>query len=362
MSCALARLSEVEEPAARARFLRRFADCPASLLDGPYARYAPSPAYTETVLDLGLRRPSELFLAIDGDRVVARSMAATSFSAPGVATMGLFEMAITPGGASAGRALIEAGVDWAIATGHHALYAPVDVVTWFSYRFLIPPADDDAAVPPYAWEPAQPDEYPSLFLAHGFEEAERYITTGTIYEASAGDSLEAVRVTNRAYAAAAAAGYRFEQLAGAEQLDALLEELHPLCMDAFSGAVLFEPLPVPLFRRLYMSAAASRDCSPTHVVRDAGGQLTGFVFAFVDGDAVVIKTIAVAAEARGRHLSTALSHLALRTGAERGLRSFVSALVRRGNTSEFLAQAYVVPGVRAWKHEYVLLRKNLEPR
>ena len=76
---------------------------------------------------------------------------------------------------------------------------------------------------------------------------------------------------------------------------------------------------------------------------------------------MVVKTVAVAPDARGSRLSTALFHLAAKAAADTGIHTFISALVRRANTSEYLGQPHLTPGVETWTQDYVLLRKGLRP-
>jgi GNAT superfamily N-acetyltransferase len=360
---ALVRLSDAPDGEGRARFLRQFADSAPCLRAGALAERAPSRAYTETVLEVALRRPAELFLAVAGERVVGRAAVVASYATPAAAALGLFEVHLGATRDGAARLLIDAACEWARERDYEDVFAPVDVNTWFSYRFLVPPSGAGAAVRPCDWEPAQPREYLELFRRRGFGEAERYRTVGGTFDDRAdGRVWGPVRYTARAYDDATAAGYHFERLTDVARLDALLGEVPPLCMHAFRDSLLFEPLPAQLFRQLFASAAAAHDCTPTHLARDPAGRLAAFAFAFVDGDAVVVKTIAVRPDVRGRRLSTALVHLVLARGAECGYRRFVSALVRRGNASELLAHPYLLPGLRTWTHEYVLLRRSVAPR
>jgi hypothetical protein len=341
-------------------FTADFADALAATPVAPDAGAAASPAYTRIVLEAAESRPSELLLACANGRVVGRAMAATSHARPGTAVIGLFELEPGPCLAATGELLIAGASEWATRTGHDRVFAPVDLTTWFNYRFMLPAEGNGAAVPPFGWEPAQRPAYITLFRDAGFADADRYRTVGaTLDDAgpfAVGRSIEATR---GAYETAVAAGYAFERLGSLECFASVVDELHPLCTDAFRDNPLFEQLPLATFRRLYAGAAASRDSTLSHVVRRPDGRLAGFVFAFVDRGDVIVKTIAVTRDVRGRRLSTALTHLVLARGAERGHRAFVSALVRAGNTSQFLSEPHLRPGMRSWSHEYVLLHRRI---
>ena len=75
MSPVLTRWSTLPDDTARAAFLERFEQCASELREGPHREHAPSSAYTARVLQLALQRPADLFLAWEGDTVVARAAA-----------------------------------------------------------------------------------------------------------------------------------------------------------------------------------------------------------------------------------------------------------------------------------------------
>lgn len=357
MTLTLATLSAAGDPASRRLFADRFSAAAAELWSGEHGQHPPSAAYTQLVLSLAAPRRSELFMVLDGDSVVARALIAESLAHSGASALGLFEAGLDRID-RAGEVIIDAALKWARANALPEIFAPLDVNTWLSYRF--PVHEKKPAGPPlYSWEPAQPPEYRELFQRLGFEEAERYHTIGLHHARDAG-LADGIRQTEPARAAAELAGYRFEQLGNADDIGALIDDLHPLCMDAFRDNPLFEPVPLEVFRRLQMAAAATRDCSLSHVVRHSTGALAGFVFVFMDDKDVVIKTIAVRPEARGRHVSTALIHAVLTAAAERGYETIVSALVREGNTSEFLSRRHMHEDVTTWRRDYVLLRRRVE--
>lgn len=329
-----------------------------ALRDPRWASRSSSEAYTRLILGLAATRPHELLLSSE-ETARARALVAQSLGTENAAVLGLFEMAPDPTGAAAATHAIERAVAWAHARGLTMLYAPVDLNTWFDYRFMLPPERAAAGVPIRPWEPIHPPAYLELFRARGFTEVERYETTAILLpRTGAYTGASAVEQTRDAWRKAVDSGITFDRLTDPAALPPLLDELYPLCMEAFSENLLFEPLPASVFRSLHVSGIASRDASATHWARDEQGRPVGFVFAFREDDTMVVKTIAVDPGLRGRRLSSALMHLVIRTAVESGIHDFVSALVRRGNTSNFLAQAHLLPGVGCWKHEYVLLGRQ----
>ena len=140
-----------------------------------------------------------------------------------------------------------------------------------------------------------------------------------------------------------------------------LEELHPLCLEAFGESPLFEPVSREVFRGLYQEVLTRPEADLTHWARNAEGRLVGFIFAFRQASEMVIKTVAVIPAARGSRLSRALVHFAVKAAAEAGIHTFISALVRRGNTSEYLGLPHLMPGVETWTQDYVLLRRSVAP-
>jgi len=351
------RWSQVAD-AHRDAWTKAFVDCAPQLRGARAAEHAPTEKYTRLILRLASARANELFVARDGG-ITGRAIVTSALNST-VAAVGLVELAPGEAGVAAARAITEAADKWAAEHGLEELIAPVDINSWFTYRFLLPASPGSTAPPPFAWEPAQPDEYPRTFEQLGFTELERYQTLGgDLTEVQGEDAATALAATEMAFKKAAQAGFTFQRLENPSALAGVIDELHPMCMESFSENLLFEPIPLELFRALYGESAGGRDASLTHWVRDGSGKLAGFVLAFVDGDTAVVKTIAVAPALRGKRISSALVHLVLKTAVGRGLRKAVSALVRHGNTSENLSSPYLKLGVVPWKREYVLLHRKV---
>jgi GNAT superfamily N-acetyltransferase len=280
---------------------------------------------------------------------------------PGAATLGLFEVETDTTSDAIARLLVVSAGEWARRHGCTEILAPVDVNTWFSYRFVLPSGDARSEPAPYAWEPVQPAEYPALLGRLGFTEFERYATLGgRLPECEGSGASDTTCATEDAFEHALDAGYRFVGLDATTDLGCLLDELHPLCMAAFRDNLLFEPLSKDHFRALFTGSIAASDCTLSQCVRDREGRLAGFALVLADRGTVAVKTIAIAPKHRGRRLSTALVHLVLRRATALGHRQFVAALVRRGNRSESLALPCLAAASDQWRREYVLLRCELE--
>ncbi len=343
-------------------FLARFERTGAALRRAWAPDRRESSAYLATVLRVGLRS-SALLLVVEGpDGDVARAAAFRGGRLQRVGMLGLYEAEGGPLGDAATEEIVAAVLGWAAEQGMEELYAPVDVNTWFTYRFVVADGAASSAPRSFGWEPDQPEEYPERFRGLGFETAETFETIGFDFPSSGAYTVQDFfEHTRRGFEIASDSGFRFERLRGISDFDGVLQELHPMCMEAFGENPLFEPLPQDLFNRLYHQVLAAADGHLTFLARDERGRLTGFVFAFPDRGWVVVKTIAVAAAARGRWVSSALLHSVARAAIGDGYHRFVSALVRVGNKSAFLLDPHRMPSVDRWVRRYELLRRDVAP-
>jgi len=360
MTLTLTRWSTLPDDMARATFVDRFQSCASDLSVEPHSGPATSSGYTAKVLRLAFQRPAELFVVWEDGTVVARAAGIPCTERAGAGVLGLYEAASGRSGDLATEMILDAAIQWAASQGFDELFAPVDLNTWFSYRFQVPSSEDAYAPPLASWEPRHPPEYTDRFRQHGFEDAEHYQTRGFRFPTSGTYTMsDVVRYGGTALEAAHAAGFRFQRLGDDVSVPTLLEELHPLCLEAFKENPTFESLSREVFQSLYHGALTRPEAHPTHWARNSEGRLVGFVYAFLEAGAMVVKTIAVDPAVRGKRLSTALFHLAAKPAADAGIHTFISALVRRANTSEHLGQPHLMPGVETWTRDYVLLRRTV---
>jgi len=157
-------------------------------------------------------------------------------------------------------------------------------------------------------------------------------------------------------------GYRFRRLDPAALMEREVPILHSLSMRGFAANFLFEPLPLQLFKQLYVPTAAkttSRSEELSGFVISPAGEEVGFSFSFIDSTGgvprVVLKSAAILPEHRGKGLSNALFYELLKDLDPSVHTEFVSALVRAGAQSESYGRAHGT----LWRHEYELLSKPL---
>lgn len=341
----------------RVDFVGLFAELPARVRRDPYRIGLPPAAWWASLMELP--RPREFWIAEADGLPVGRVGASVPPHRPATGTVGFFEVDVDdPAAPAAATALLGAARAWLRARGVRRVYGPLDLTTWFGYRFRIPAAagGDEDAEGPFAWEPVNPPQYVGWFADHGFREAERYGSLGFSVDDPALVDL-IVRTTGLAWEQARADGFGFRPF-DAGRLETEMRTLYALSLEAFNDNFLFEPIPFDVFRAVYVAGVARLAEPLVHFVLDPGGREAGFVFAFIDGDYAVIKTIAVHPAFRGRRMSTALMHLVFRDAAARGVRRAVAALVKADGTSAILAARH--DAVRAWRHEYALYEHDLD--
>ncbi|MGH7323970.1 MAG: GNAT family N-acetyltransferase [Candidatus Rokuibacteriota bacterium] len=340
----------------QADFVEVFAELPGRARRDPYRAGLPPATWWTALLDLP--RPREFWIAETGGRAVGRVGASLSLTFPATGYLGFFELDVNDLARDAvAGALLDTARAWLGERGVRTIYGPLDLATWFNYRFRVPAegSADEEAEASFAWEPVNPPEYARWFAEAGFREAERYCSVGFRIDDPALVDL-VVATTGLAHDQARDKGLSFRPL-DAARLEAELAVLYALSMEAFGENFLFEPIPLEVFRALYVAGVARLAEPLIHFVLDPQGREAGFVFAFIDRGYAVIKTIAVRPQFRGRKVSTALMHLVFRDAAARGLHRAIAALVKTDSTSAILAARH--ERVQAWRHEYALYEQCL---
>ena len=339
---------------AQAVFRRDFRVAPSHLrAGGAWEGTGASEQAIETQMLVPWPVAREFFLAYGDDGELLASCAA-SLSLTDVTRgfIGFFEAAESPNGKIAARMLLTQAQTWLRAAGASHAVGPVNLCTWFPYRFQAEAYEGDAM----GWEPRSPLFYLELWSQAGFVPVESYFS-----EAS---RLVPAALTKNAPALvkAEAHGYRFRPFA-CDPHRLMLDEvpiLHELTLAAFADNFLFEPLPLALFRQLYVPLLDKlTSVRFSWFVFDPHGQPCGFLFAFEDNAALVAKTVGVIPAHRGNGLQMALLQQALIQAQSEGIEIVISALLKEGIASERIPALFATTGGALWRHHYLLMEKVL---
>lgn len=235
--------------------------------------------------------------------------------------------------------LLRGAVDRLRDLGVDRVLGPINGSTWARYRIALPRTADDPAIQPewFLTEPTNPTTYARHFEDAGFQVAAVYESrietepAATIPdEATTRDRLRREGLTIRSL--------------DLERFDDELRALFELSRVAFAENPFYAPVGWPRFRAMYEATRSWLDPALVRLAHDADGRLAGFAFAFrdpLDPDGrVVLKTLAVAPDARGRGLGGGLmadvSHVARATGAP----AVIHALMHAENASTRLSERH----------------------
>lgn len=325
---------------------------PQSRLSEPEARALWSGDPLEALVFLPYPLAREFWLVRDtAGRVAGRLASGISLHHPERGYLGFFRLtdSLTSGESERVAAmLLEQGCRHLSENGARAAIGPIALNTWLPYRFLLEPKDDLR----FSWEPSNPPSWPEIWKRSGFEVEMTYASEGFSQLARFAERIRP------AHERALAAGFRFVPIDTERLLDREIAKLHRLSMAGFADAHLFEPLPEPLFRQLYVPLAdknARGQLRHSCFIEAPNGESVGFSFNFVQGSRLILKTVAVLSEYRGRGLSSAAMFPGVELAVREGVQDWVTALVRSGAQSESYGRHHPVQ----WRHEYVLFSKNL---
>lgn len=329
-----------------AAFREAFSELPSRVRDGVARTGLLPEALWGRFLDMAPAPFAEFWVAeIDGVPV-GRIGANRLQTYPDTGAIGFFEVDTRHAQVeSIAAALLDEAKGWLRGAGMSKAVGPLNLSTYFPYRFRTRFDDEHA----FAWEPNQPPEYPGYFRSAGFQVCEKYTTTGV-------DGLgRFLQLTRADFDAAAGRGYSFRPFRGDTLLETEVPVLHRLSLEGFKENFLYESISLEAFRELYVPIAKKMDFSHCCFALDSTGKEVGFFFGFLEGDNFVIKTITVLPEARGQGLSNSMVHYAARSAFERGIDKYIVALVREGIRSE----SYAKKGNVTWVHEYELYEAPL---
>ena len=174
------------------------------------------------------------------------------------------------------RALFDEVERWARAQGARRLYGPVDFSTHRRYRLRLNRFDDS----PFPGEPYNPDYYPRLLEALGFQVVVEYATLATtrLYTSVIGELL----LAKLPYLGRVPEGVEISRLTPEGWLERL-DEVRAFVDTAFEENPGYFSLAESDFRALYGEVFAHRFCPFTsRIALDSAGRLAAFLLAFPD--------------------------------------------------------------------------------
>lgn len=345
----------------RSTFLQDFSALPDLCRAGPYRVGLAASATTMFFLGLPLTQEREAWLVRRDGRAVGRIHANASWTRPGIGYLGFYEVDLREADHDAiAGLLLERSSAWLAAQGRPEVYGPIDLCTWFSYRFQLPPQPGEAPSRLFDWEPVNPPEFVTHWERRGFTVAEHYHSKAIDYsdEAPMSKAEDELGPTSER---AIAAGYTFEPVGDAAKVVADAAHFYAVTSTGFAGNFLFEPIPFELYRASLAATVAKVDFSISWWVYGPDGTPAGYAFCFVDGDCAIGKSIVVDPAHRSKALGPSLFRFVLSKCVEKGVNTWVSALIRQGNVSDKVTRSAEGYTEEAWRHRYVLFGKTIAP-
>jgi GNAT superfamily N-acetyltransferase len=246
----------------------------------------------------------------------------------------------------AAEQLLSDALNWAKKQNYQSIIGPININTWFDYRFKI---DQGTHPHNYFWEPSNPPEYVELFLKHGFTTYQSYSTIAT---ANLSGMLKRIEQSTNA---AAQQGYSVRPI-DMSNLDREIDTLYKISLEGFKDNFLFAPITQEHFRQLYTAGKSHVDFSYSAFIQTAQQEEVGFFFVFAQDQYIVMKSTTILPEHRGKGLSNAVLGPAFRRAIREKKEGHISALMIAGAQST----SYSRHGDFLWEHRYALLQKILD--
>ncbi len=284
------------------------------------------------------KKRAKIFVAYKNDLVVGRILASISHHGD-KGYWGMLEYDTTEPGIV--KELLENAEEFLISNKCEKIFGPIDFSTWFSNRFI---ENEDSLC--FSWEPNNPKEYISQCLACGYEVDKQYITN--VYK----DGVNIYNRTQKGYDKAITNNYKFRGLSIENENE--VRNIFELNLKGFKNNYLYEPISYNEFKLTYLNALRNKDLTYSFVISNTEDIDLGFIYAFLDQDYLIIKSLLVDPLYQGAQLSSALLHKALKEARADGYNAMAGALVRKGNISEYFFEN---AGKPYSTHHYSLLRK-----
>ena len=346
-------LSNLED----SKFIEDFIQYPFTIRQDPFRVGMMNQEQTKNLMTWGHHHGSHFWLVKDAkDKIIMRLSLRACPQSPHQGTVGFFEIDLTDSDhLAAFKYAFQEIEKWFQNKGVTSIIAPVDINTWFNYRFSVP---SRKFWPRFKWEPTTPPEYLELFKQEKFSEFAKFNSV-FFPKIKIGPFAPGTGHMKRSYKNLVNLGFKLRPFDKENFKTKELPVFYDISQEAFESALLFEPIDKDTFSNLYASAAAAYDFSPSCVIIDPQGDVAGFLFAFFDNDHLVIKSIALRKKYQGLRLSAGMIYSAVKLSYSLNKKYTVSALVRTGLSSEKIAGNSQKWAWLNWSHDYVLVKKDI---
>lgn len=274
--------------------------------------------------------------SVDGPEGSAHVVAMTDQRLPELGLVGFFGCTNT----DVGVKVLHQAADWLQEQGIKNIYGPINGTITQDYRFNL---NDDHLIP---GEPINPPWYVSVFQQAGFGVYNRYVSGIAkhyrpfikLFVRKPGE--EFVHLVTRPFNTK-------DQLGD-------LRIYHKLMNAIFPSQSIYCPV-LSWEERVYNVGATKPIFDPdyTYFLEDKDRTI-GFIIAYPYDSRLIVKTVGVLPEYRGKRVSSLLIHKVHDLAAKDGLRAAIYSTIRVGNSVYKMKR----PGVKVYR-QYVTMRKSL---
>jgi len=243
------------------------------------------------------------------------------FSVPGY--IGLFSISDK----QTGTQKLKEYTDDLIKMGHKTIIGPIDGSTWHKYRLLSKTSDE----PVFPLEPNNPLWYNDVYTESGYKPYKRFFS----------DKFDLFNVQPIQNNDVELRKFRTGDL----------KIIYELSLEGFKNNFLYSPISFEEFAGLYEPFLPS--VKPELIqIAYVGNQPAGFMFSFIAGERLILKSIAVLPEYRNLRIGSLLFNKVIINSLEMGAKSAIAALYIEGNNSGKISKQYNSTRIR----EYTLYK------
>lgn len=309
--------------------------------------YALKPEYAHKILDLDFQVPSEAFFFEDPTgEFFGRILLQGSVLNSQMGHWGLFCLSPLQKHQEMFLKLWPEIEGWFKTHGINKIVGPYLYTTFFPYRLRT-----DELPERYGWEPNQPRLDLELLQKLNFKNDQTYFTN--FIDGHGSFATKGIRELEESLKL----GYKMREITKST-IESDVKIIYDLSMQGFTDNYLFAPIPFDLFKSIYIPGFQAVDLRLSCIQEDPQGKAVGFNFTFIMDDQIVIKSVCVSPEYRGKGLLNAGIRHSMVKAMELfpAVQKIATALIHEDNGPS----KHVANQTQDRKrHEYVLMSKDI---